>query len=336
MKKMRAVQVARPGGPFQVVEREVPEPGPGEARVKVEACGICHSDAVVKGGHYPGLTLPRIPGHEVAGRIDALGSGVPGWEPGQRVGVGWYGGHCGHCDHCRRGDFVNCRNGKITGVTFDGGYAEYLVAPVQALVRIPDALDAAAAGPLVCAGITTFNALRNSGARPGDTVAVQGIGGLGHLGIQYASKLGFRTVALSHGADKEAMARELGAHDYVDTSKQSAAEGLQRLGGAHVVLATAPHADAIGSTVAGLVPRGKLLIVAVASEPIPVSALSLLSGKCVAGWPAGASIDSEATLAFSARTGVRARIERFPLDQADAAFARMMDNKVRFRAVLIP
>jgi D-arabinose 1-dehydrogenase-like Zn-dependent alcohol dehydrogenase len=336
MVKMRAVQVAKAGGAFQMVELEVPQPGAGEVRVKVEACGMCHSDVFVKSGHFPGLQLPRIPGHEIAGRVDAVGSGVQGWRPGQRVGAGWYGGHCGQCDECRRGDFLACRNGKITGITFDGGYAEYAVVPAQALARIPDAIDAAAAGPLLCAGITTFNALRNSGARPGDTVAVQGIGGLGHLAIQYANKLGFRTVAVSRGADKEALARELGAHDYVDTTKQTAAEGLQKLGGAHLVLATAPHAEAIASTVDGLVPRGKLLLVAAPVEPIAISAFSLLSGKSVAGWPSGTAIDSEATMTFSARTGVRPRVERFPLEQAEAAYARMMDNKVRFRAVLVP
>lgn len=336
MPKMRALIVAKAGAPFQLVERDIPQPGPGEVRVRVEACGMCHSDVFVKSGHFPGLTLPRIPGHEIAGRVDAVGSGVTQWKAGQRVGIGWYGGHCGQCDGCRRGDFVNCANGKITGISFDGGYAEYTVAPAQALARIPDSLDAAEAGPLLCAGITTFNALRNSGARPGDTVAVQGIGGLGHLALQYANKLGFRTVALSSGADKEALARELGAHDYVDTSKQTAAEGLQKLGGAHLVLATAPHATAIASTVDGLTQRGKLLIVAAPMEPITVSAFALLSGKTVAGWPSGSAIDSEATMAFSARTGVRPRIERFPFEQAEAAYTKMMDNKVRFRAVLMP
>jgi D-arabinose 1-dehydrogenase-like Zn-dependent alcohol dehydrogenase len=336
MAKMRAVLVTKAGGAFQMVEREVPQPGTGQVRVKVEACGMCHGDAFVRAGHFPGLQLPRVPGHEIAGRVDAVGGGVMGWKPGQRVGVGWYGGHCGQCDECRRGDVLNCERHGITGMTFDGGYAEYAVVPAQTLARIPDALDAASAGPLLCAGVTTFNALRNSGARPGDTVAVQGIGGLGHLAIQYASKFGFRTVAISRGADKEALARELGAHDYVDTTKQTAAEGLQKLGGAHLVLATAPHADAIASAVDGLVPRGKLLLVAAPVEPIAVSAFSLLSGKSVAGWPSGTAIDSEATMSFSVRTGVRARIERFPLEQAEAAYAHMMDNKVRFRAVLVP
>lgn len=336
MTKMRALQIAEPDGAFELVEREVPEPGPGQVRIRVEACGMCHSDVFVKSGMFPGLTLPRVPGHEVAGRIDAVGSGVTGWRPGTRVGVGWYGGHCTRCPACRRGDFMNCTAGQITGITFDGGYAEYLVAPAEAVARIPDGLDAAEAGPLLCAGITTFNALRSAGARPGDTVAIQGIGGLGHLAIQYAAKMGFHTVAISRGADKERLARDLGAHDYIDTKATPAAEGLQRLGGAHLVLATAPHSDAIASTVDGLRPRGKLLIVAAPHEPLAISAFALLSGKTVAGWPSGTSLDSEDTMAFSARSGVRPRIERFRFADAERAFARMMANEVRFRAVLVP
>jgi D-arabinose 1-dehydrogenase-like Zn-dependent alcohol dehydrogenase len=330
------MQITRPGAAFEAVERPVPVPGRREVRLRVEACGMCHSDVFVKSGQFPGLKLPRIPGHEIAGRVDALGEGVEAFEVGDRAGVGWYGGHCGSCSSCRRGDFLNCARGRITGISFDGGYAEQVVVPVEAIARIPESLDAAEAGPLLCAGITTFNALRHSGARPGNTVAVQGIGGLGHLAIQFASRLGFRTVALSRGADKEALARELGAHDYVDTAKTPAAEALQRLGGAHLVLATAPHAEAIASAVDGLVPRGKLLVVAAPHEPIAVSAFSLLSGKSVAGWPSGTSLDSEETMAFSARTGVRARIERFRLEQAEEAYARMLENRVRFRAVLVP
>lgn len=336
MATMRAMQISKAGGRFEKVERSVPDPGPRAVRIKVEACGMCHSDAFVKAGHYPGLRLPRIPGHEVAGRIDAVGAEAQGWTRGQRVGVGWHGGHCGLCPACRRGDFLNCREGKITGITGDGGYAEYLVAPVESVARIPDELEPAEAGPLLCAGITTFNALRNSGARPGDTVAVLGIGGLGHLAIQYASKLGFRTVAVSRGADKEALARELGAHETIDTQRVSAAEGLQRLGGAHLVLATAPHAEAIASVVDGLTPRGKLLIVAAPTEPMQISALSLLSGKTIAGWPSGTALDSEDTLAFSARAGVRPRIEVFPLEGAEEAYGKMMENRLRFRAVLVP
>lgn len=336
MASMRAVQVAKAGDAFEVVTRPVPQPGPGEVRIRVEACGMCHSDAIVRAGAFPGLALPRIPGHEIAGRVDAVGDGVQRFAIGQRVGVGWYGGHCGQCRGCRAGDFMACENGKITGITFDGGYAEYVVAPTAAVARIPDELDAASAGPLLCAGITTFNALRNSGAKPGDTVAVQGIGGLGHLAIQYANRLGFRTVALSSGSDKETLARELGAHDYIDTARTPAADGLQQLGGAHLVLATAPHAAAIAGTVEGLRPRGKLLIVAAPFEPILVSAFALLSGRTIAGWPSGTSLDSEETMQFSARANVRPRIETFPLEQAEAAFARMMANQMRFRAVLVP
>lgn len=336
MAKMRAIVVSKPGAAFELIQRDVPTPKAREVRIRVEACGMCHSDVFVKSGHFPGLQLPRIPGHEIAGRIDAVGAEASSWKEGQRVGVGWHGGHCSACDACRQGDFLNCANGKITGITFDGGYAEYVVVPTEAVVRIPEKLDAVNAGPLLCAGITTFNALRNSGARPGDTVAVLGIGGLGHLAIQFAARMGFRTVAVSRGADKEKLARELGAHEYVNTQIVKPAEGLQRLGGAHLVLATAPHAESIAGTVDGLRQRGKLLIVAAPAEPIPVSAFSLLSGKTVAGWPSGTSIDSEDTLAFSALTGVRARIETFKLEQAEAAYAKMMENRVRFRAVLVP
>lgn len=336
MPKMKAVQVSKANGPFEVVEREIPEPGPGQVRIKVEACGVCHSDVLVKTGAYPGLKLPRVPGHEIAGRVDAVGPNVKMWKKGDRVGVGWHGGHDFECRACRKGLFINCENAQVTGISFDGGYAEYTVVPQAAVARMPDNLDFAEAGPILCAGITTFNALRNSGAVVGDTVAVQGIGGLGHLGIQYAAKMGFRTVAVSRGADKEALARELGAHEYVDTQKTPAAEGLKKLGGADLVLATAPHAEAIQSTVDGLKPRGKLLIVAAPFEPIAVSAFALLSGKTVAGWPSGSAMDSEEALAFSALSGVRPRIERFKLEQAEEAYTRMMQNKVRFRAVLVP
>jgi len=332
---MRAVQVSRPNGPFELVEREVREPGPGEIRVKVEACGICHSDALTRSGAFPGLTLPRVPGHEIAGRVDAVGPNATPWKVGQRVGIGWHGGHCFQCVPCRKGLFINCEKAKVTGISFDGGYAEYVVAPAEAAARIPDGLDAAETGPLLCAGVTTYNALRNSGARAGDTVAVQGIGGLGHLAIQYAARMGFRTVALSNGADKQELARQLGAHEYVDTQKVNAAEGLQKLGGADLVLATAPNSAAIANTLGGLKPRGKLLIVAASFEPLQVSALSLLSGKTIAGWPSGSSIDSEETIAFSALSDVRPRIEKFPLERAEEAFGKVMANKVRFRAVLV-
>jgi propanol-preferring alcohol dehydrogenase len=336
MAKMRAVQVSTAGGPFEVVERDIPEPGRGQVRVKVEACGICHSDAFVKRAAFPGITLPRIPGHEIAGRVDAVGADVTAFAAGDRVGVGWHGGHCFQCDPCRRGLFINCVNEKITGITHDGGYAEYAVVPAESVARIPEGLDAASAGPLLCAGITTFNALRNSGARPGDTVAVQGIGGLGHLAIQYASKMGFRTVALSRGADKEELARQLGAHEYVDTAATTVAEGLKKLGGADLVLATAPHSESISSNVGGLKPRGKLLIVAAPFDALSISAFALLSGKSVAGWPSGSAIDSEDTMRFSALTGVRPRIEVFKLEDVEQAFTKMMENRVRFRAVLTP
>lgn len=336
MAKMKAVQVSKAGGPFELVERDVPVPAAGQVRIKVEACGICHSDAFVRSGAFPGLVLPRVPGHEVAGRVDMLGAGVTAWKPGDRVGVGWHGGHCFQCNACRRGLFINCEKGLVTGISYDGGYAEYVVVRQEAAARIPESLNAVDAGPLLCAGITTYNALRNSGARPGDTVAVQGIGGLGHLALQYAARMGFRTVAISHGADKEPLARQLGAHEYVDTQKVSAAEGLAKLGGADLVLATAPHADAISSTLDGLKARGKLLVVAAPFEPLSVSAFTLLSGKTIAGWPSGSAIDSEDTMNFSALTGVRPRVEVFKLAQAEQAFARVMENKVRFRAVLTP
>jgi propanol-preferring alcohol dehydrogenase len=336
MPTMRAVVVTKPNAPFEIVQREIPEPGPRTVRVKVEACGVCHSDVFITSGGYPGLVLPRVPGHEVAGRVDAVGSDVTMWKKGDRVGVGWHGGHCFECDACRRGLFINCKKAKVTGVSHDGGYAEYTVVPAESLARIPDDLDAADAAPLLCAGVTTFNALRNSGARPGATVAVQGIGGLGHLGVQYAAKLGFRTIAISRGADKAALAKELGAQHYIDTATAPAAEQLQALGGADLVLATAPASDAIESVLGGLTSRGKLLIVAAPFTPVSVNPMALLSGKQVAGWPSGSAIDSEDTLVFSARSNVRPRIEKYKLEDAGRAFNDMMESKVRFRAVLIP
>ena len=334
MAKMRAVQISKAGGALELVEREIPEPAQNQVRIKVEACGVCHSDVFVKSGAYPGLKLPRVPGHEIAGRIDAVGSKVANWKTGERVGVGWHGGHCFVCNACRHGQFLNCEKAQVTGISYDGGYAEYVVVPQEAVARIPEKLDAVSAGPLLCAGITTYNSLRNSGARAGDTVAVQGIGGLGHLGIQFARQMGFRTVAISRGADKEALARELGAHEYIDTAKVPAAEGLQKLGGADLVLATAPNNEAITSTLGGLKGRGKLLLVAAPFEPMQISAFPLLSGKTIAGWPSGTAIDSEETMSFSALTGVRPRIETFKLEQAEQAFVKMMENRVRFRAVL--
>jgi propanol-preferring alcohol dehydrogenase len=336
MAKMRAVQISKAGGAFEQVERDIPEPAPNQVRIKVEACGICHSDAIVKAGAYPGMKLPRVPGHEIAGRIDAVGARAGNWKTGDRVGVGWHGGHCFVCNACRHGQFLNCEKAQVTGISYDGGYAEFVVVPQEAVARIPDKLDAVNAGPLLCAGVTTYNSLRNSGARAGDTVAVQGIGGLGHLGILYARQMGFRTVAISRGADKEALARELGAHEYIDTQKVPAAEGLQKLGGADLVLATAPNNEAIASTLDGLKARGKLLIVAAPFEPMRVAVFPLLSGKTIAGWPSGTSIDSEDAMAFSVLTAVKPRIETFKLEDAEVALGKMLENRVRFRAVLVP
>ncbi len=333
---MKAIRVTKANGPFEITDVAIPEPDAEQVRVKVEACGVCHSDAFVKAAAFPGMQLPRIPGHEIAGRVDEVGAKVTAWKVGDRVGIGWHGGNCFQCNACRRGLFLNCEKAQITGISFDGGYAEYVVAPHAALARIPDGLSAVDAGPLLCAGVTTYNALRNSGARPGDTVAVQGIGGLGHLAIQYAAKMGFRTIAISRGNDKEELARQLGAHEYIDTEKAPASEQLKTLGSADLVLATAPNSAAIGSTVEGLKPRGKLLIVAAPFEPLAVNAFGLLSGKTIAGWPSGSSIDSEDAMAFSALTGVRPRVEVFPLAKAEEAFAKVMENKIRFRAVLTP
>lgn len=331
---MKAMLVKEANAPFVLEDIPMPEPGPGEVRIKVEACGICHSDAFVKFGQFPGIEFPRVPGHEVAGVIDTVGEGVTSFSAGDRVGVGWHGGHCGQCASCRRGDFINCTEAKICGISYDGGYAEYMVAPFEAVARIPDELDAVDAAPLLCAGITTYNALRNSGARPGDVVAVQGIGGLGHLGVQYARRMGFRTVAISRGEDKRELASELGAHHFIDSENSDVVEELKKFGGADVVLATAPNADAIASVQAGLSSRGKLLIVAAASEPISVNGFGLLSGKSVAGWPSGTAIDSEDTMNFSALADVRPTTETFALEEANEAFAKMMESDVRFRGVL--
>jgi D-arabinose 1-dehydrogenase-like Zn-dependent alcohol dehydrogenase len=336
MAKTKAVQVSKKGGPFEVVERDLRDPGDHEVRIAVEACGICHSDALVKNAVFPNMPLPRVPGHEIAGRIDAVGAKVTAWKKGDRVGVGWHGGHCFECNACRRGLFINCEKAGITGITHDGGYAQHVIVPSASVARIPEKINAADAGPLLCAGVTTYNSLRNVGARPGDTVAVQGIGGLGHLGIQFARQMGFRTVALSRGADKEELARQLGAHEYVDTAKTTAAEGMQKLGGADVILATAPSGAALADAVGGLKSRGTLLIVAAPHEPFSVNALALLSGKKIVGWPSGSAIDSEDTMAFAALSGIRPRIETFPLEKAEEAYARVMENKVRFRAVLTP
>ncbi len=335
-KKMRAIQVSKAGGTYEVVECDVPEPGPGLVRIKVEASGVCHSDMVLRFGAYPGLAYPRIPGHELAGRIDAVGANVVPWKVGDRAGAGWHGGHCFVCTSCRKGLFINCEQSKVTGVTVDGGYAEYALVRQEAVVRLPDGLDAVNAAPLLCAGVTTYNSLRNSGVRAGDTVAVQGIGGLGHLGIQYAARMGCRTIAISHGPEKEGLARELGAHEYVDTASVGAAEGLKRLGGADYVLATAPHASAVADTIGGLKPRGKLVLVAGVSEPLTVNGLALLSGKSIMGWPSGSAFDSEETVNFSVLTRVRPMVETFKLEQAEEALTKVLQNRIRFRAVLVP
>lgn len=335
MPSMKAVQVSFAGGDFEIVEREIPSPQPNQVRIKVEACGVCHSDVVTKEGLWPQIKYPRVPGHEIAGYIDKVGEGVTAWKEGQRVGVGWHGGHCFECEPCRKGDFINCQKGLITGVHYDGGYAEYSVVPQEALARIPDELESASAAPFLCAGITTYNALRNSGARGGDLVAVQGVGGLGHLGIQFASKLGFKTVAISRGKDKEEMARELGASIYIDTDTVNPAEALTNMGGARVILATAPNSKAISSLIDGLAVDGTLLVVAATDEAIQVSPLQLIMGrKSILGWPSGDAKDSEETLSFSASNGVRPMIETFPLEKVHEAYQQMISNKARFRVVL--
>ncbi|MBN8468523.1 alcohol dehydrogenase catalytic domain-containing protein [Corallococcus exiguus] len=333
-RKMKAAQVQKAGGTLEVVEREVPEPGPGQVRLAVEACGVCHSDAITKEGWMP-IQYPRVPGHEVAGRIDRVGPGVTAWKEGQHVGVGWHGGHCGQCVACRSGDFVTCEKQQICGISYDGGYAEYMVAPQEALARIPEGMSSEDAAPLLCAGVTTYNSLRNMGARPGDLVAVQGIGGLGHLAIQYASKFGYRTIAISRGADKKSLAMELGAHDYIDTEKGSAVEALQKLGGARVIMMTASSSSLAGELLKGLGRNGTLLLLGAGSEPIPVSSMSMISKRTrIQGWPSGVPQDSQETMAFSALAGVRSRNEAFPLDRAGEAYERMMSNKARFRVVL--
>jgi D-arabinose 1-dehydrogenase-like Zn-dependent alcohol dehydrogenase len=335
MATMRAMQIAEKGGRFELVEREVPTPGPGEALVRVHACGVCHSDMMAVEGAFPGVSFPVVPGHEIAGEIEALGEGVHGWEAGQRVGVGWFGGNCGWCEPCRRGDLIGCQNMGIPGVTFDGGYADYAVVRSSALALIPDDLADVDAAPLLCAGITTFNALRNSGAVGGDTVAILGVGGLGHLGIQFAAKLGFRTVAIARGTDKEELARELGAHEYIDSTAGDPAAALQALGGAKVVLSTISSGAANSAVVEGLTRRGELIVVGAAPDAVEASPLALIGGdRAVAGHASGASIDSQDTLAFSALTGVRPRIETLPLEQAQEAYDKMMAGDARFRMVL--
>lgn len=334
-KTMKVAQVPSPGADFQIVEREVPEPGAGHVRIQVQACGVCHSDVLTKEGGLPGIQYPRVPGHEVAGVVDAVGAGVSAWTKGQRVGVGWHGGQDNTCRECRRGDFRNCRNVKICGVSYDGGYGEYMIAPVEALAAIPDSLTDVEAGPLLCAGITTYNALRHSGALPGDLVAVQGIGGLGHLGVQFANKFGYKVAAIGRGPENAALAKKLGATLYIDSQATNAAEALQKLGGARVILATAPSSKAMSALIDGLGPNGELMVIGAAPEPIEVTPVQLIFGsKTIQGWAAGTPADSEDTLRFAELSGVRAMIETFPLQKAAEAYARMLSGKAQFRVVL--
>src|ERR1700752_210961 len=333
--KIKAAQISKAGGDWELVERDVPEPGPGQVRVKVEACGICHSDALVKEGLWPGLQYPRVPGHEIAGRVDAVGANVTSWAIGQRVGVGWHGGHCFVCEQCRRGDFAICVNRKVTGIDFDGGYASHVIVPAAALAAIPDDLPAEEAGPFMCAGVTVFNALRNSGARAGEVVAVHGIGGLGHLGVQYARRMGLNTVAINRGSDKEDLALQLGAHSYIAATAKDVVAELQKLGGASVILPTAPNAQAISGLVDGLAPSGKLLVPAAPSEPLSINVFSLIMKRSsVAGWYSGKAKDSQDTLEFSALSGVHPMIEKYPLDKVAEAYEQMHSGRVRFRVVL--
>ena len=334
-KKMRAVQVPHAKGPFEIVEREIPEPQPGWVRIKVQACGICHSDSLVKDGTWPGIQYPRIPGHEIIGIVDAVGSGVAGWTTGQRVGVGWHGGHCGYCDNCRRGDFFACQVALLTtGISFDGGYADYMIAPAKALASVPEDLSSVDSAPLMCAGITTFNALRNSGARGGDVVAVLGIGGLGHLGVQFAAKMGFKTVAIARGKDKEPLAKKLGAIHYIDSREKNPAAELNKFGGAKVIIATVTNAEAMTAVLGGLAANGVLVVIG-ATGPLSVDPILLISGqRSVKGWYSGTSIDSQDTLKYSALAGVHSMNEIFPLERVTEAYERMMSGKARFRVVL--
>jgi len=335
MARMKVAQVPKPGAPFEIVERDIPQPGPMQVRIKVHACGVCHSDVLVKEGMLPWLQYPRVPGHEICGHIDAVGAGVVAWKSGQMVGVGWHGGHCFVCEPCRRGDFVLCVNEKVTGLSYDGGYGEYVVVPAEAVAAMPEGISDEEAAPLLCAGITVFNSMRNAGAGPGELVAVQGMGGLGHLGVQFARQMGFRTVAVGRGADKDHLARKLGAHVYVDSGAVDASEELQKLGGARLIVATAPDAKAMSALVGGLGPKGTLLIIGVPGESLSISPMQIvLKKQRIQGWPSGSAIDSEDTLRFSVLTGVRPMIERYPLAKAGEAFDFMMSGKARFRVVL--
>jgi D-arabinose 1-dehydrogenase-like Zn-dependent alcohol dehydrogenase len=332
---MKVAQISKPGAGFQIVEREIPEPGAGQVRIKVNACGVCHSDALVVDGSWPGISYPRVPGHEVAGVVDVLGAGVSEWKKGQRVAIGWHGGNDFTCPECRRGDFMNCRNQQVTGISFDGGYQEYMLAPREALVAIPDSVRDVDAGPLMCAGITTFNSLRHSGALPGDLVAVQGIGGLGHLGVQFASKFGYRVVAIGRGSENAALAKKLGASLYINAESVNATQELQKLGGARVILATAPNSKTMSELVGGLSANGKLIVIGISFDPLGVAPVQLISGrKALQGWASGTPGDGDGTLNFCELSGVRPIVETFPLAEADAAYARMMSGKAQFRVVL--
>jgi D-arabinose 1-dehydrogenase-like Zn-dependent alcohol dehydrogenase len=332
---MKAVQIPKPGGDFEIIEREIPKPGPGHVLIKVQACGVCHSDSFTKDGSWPGIQYPRVPGHEVAGIIDELGADVSGWKKGQRVGVGWHGGHDGTCRPCRRGDFGNCQNLKIAGVSYDGGYQQYMLAPLEALTPIPEGLSDVEAAPLLCAGITTYNALRHSGAMPGDLVAVLGVGGLGHLGIQFANKFGYKVAAIGRGSETEALAKKLGASLYLDNKVTNVAEELQKLGGAQVILATAPSSKAMSEVINGLGPNGKLMVVGAAPDPIEVTPAQLIIGShSLQGWASGTPADQEDTLMFAELSGVRPMIETYPLEKAAEAYARMISGKAQFRVVL--
>ena len=333
--KGRSMQVPAAGGAFQLVTKEFPEPGPGHVRIRVNACGVCHSDSFTKEGQWPGLQFPRVPGHEIAGTVDAVGPDVPLFKPGQRVGLGWHGGHCNYCPPCRRGDFILCENQLVSGINFDGGYADYVIAPANALAFVPEGINDADAAPLLCAGITTFNALRSSGARPGDTIAILGIGGLGHLAVQYAAKSGYRTVAIARGADKGPLAQQLGAHLYIDTTTQDPARELQKIGGANIILSTITSAKALDWVIDGLAPAGKFILVGAPDGPVAINPVPLLLGRRdFAGWPSGTGMDSEDTLKFSVLTGVRSMNETYPLDKVAEAYERMESGKARFRVVL--
>jgi D-arabinose 1-dehydrogenase-like Zn-dependent alcohol dehydrogenase len=331
---MKAVQVPKAGADFQIIEKEIPQPGAGQVRIRVLACGVCHSDVITKEGLLP-IEYPRVPGHEIAGVIDEVGTGVTTWKKGQRVGVGWHGGQDWTCPSCRRGDFGTCTNLKICGISYDGGYQEYVVVPWEAVATMPESLDPAEAAPLMCAGVTTFNALRHSGAMPSDLVAVQGIGGLGHLGVQFAQKFGYRVVAIGRGASNGTLAKKLGASVYIDSAATNPSEELQKLGGAKTILATAPNSKAMSGLIDGLSTTGRMMVVGADAAPIEVSPMQILFGrKDIQGWPSGTPVDSEDTLRFAEMTGVRAMIEKYPLEKAGEAYARMMSGKAEFRVVL--